>query len=151
MHRSATSWWSIALLLALGCAGGRARPVVVTEQDAVSGIQVTGRGEVRARPDVAVIDVGVEARRPTVAEAREAAAIAQSAVLAALRGSGIGAEDVQTTQLTLRPEYEHTEAGRNLLGYVVANTVQVRVRDLDRVQHAIDTAIKHSTTRWVTP
>lgn len=139
MHASAT--WSIAVLLAFGCAGTGARPVVVKEESTVSGIQVMGRGEVRARPDVAVVDVGVEARRPTVAEARETATIAQSAVLAALRGAGIPAEDVQTTQLTVRPEYEHTEAGQNLVGYVATNLVQIRVRDLERVQHAIDTAL----------
>lgn len=139
MHRAAT--WTFVALLSIGCGATRARPVVVTEESATQGIQVTGRGEIRAAPDLAVLDIGVEAQRPTVAEAREEASIAQTAVLAALRGSGIAREDVQTTELTIRPEYEHSETGRNLLGYVVSNSVQVRVRQLDRIQEVVDTAV----------
>ncbi|MCZ7678039.1 MAG: SIMPL domain-containing protein [Sandaracinaceae bacterium] len=139
MYRRAT--WILALLLASGCGATAARPVVVSSDATAQGIEVTGRGEAREAPDVAVFVIGVEAERPTVADAREEAATAATAVLAALRGAGISGEDVQTTEVSIRPDYEHTQVGRHLRGYLASNRVEVRVRDLDRVQQAIDTAI----------
>lgn len=139
MYRRAT--WILALLLASGCGATAARPVVVSSDATAQGIEVTGRGEAREAPDVAVFVIGVEAERPTVADAREEAATAATAVLAALRGAGVSGEDVQTTEVSIRPDYEHTPVGRQLRGYVASNRVEVRVRDLDRVQQAIDTAI----------
>ncbi len=139
MHRSAT-WFVVALLL-FGCAAPRAGRSTVTRPREAERIQVTGRGEARVAPDVAVIALDVEALRPTMADARETAETAQSAIVAALRGAGISPENVQATQLAVRPQYEQTEAGPNLVGYVVSNTVHVRVQALENVQHAVDTAI----------
>ncbi len=114
---------------------------VVVVRGEPTGITVVGEGEAEAAPDLAVFRIGVEARRPTVAEAREAAAGAQQAVIEALRGAGIEQRDIQTAQLSITPDYEYSEAGRRLLGYVVTNSVEVRARALDRVGPAIDAAV----------
>ena len=59
--------WLAAALLAVALvpltvhAGDEARPRTVS---------VTGNGEVSAEPDMAYITLGVEARKPTMAEAR---------------------------------------------------------------------------------
>lgn len=131
----------LALVVLSGCAHGGTPPAVrVTEAN--EGIQVVGEGEAEARPDVARFSVGVEVRRPSVADAREAAATAMQRVLEALRGAGLGEEDLSTSQLSIHPEYEHTEQGRNLLGYTASNMVDARVTDLDRLSAAIDAATR---------
>lgn len=126
-------------VFAFGCGAGHTPTVVMA--DRAPGISVTGRGEARAAPDLAILDVGVEARRPTVAEARTAAATAQRAVLDALTAAGIEDRDVRTTSVSVQPDYDYSESGRRLLGYVVSNSVEARIRDLDAVQPAIDTAV----------
>ncbi len=136
----ASVWIPVSLFvtLALGCGAAPARVVM---PDDAEGIRVSGRGEARARPDLAILEIGVEARRPSVEEARAQAATAQAAVLEALRGAGIEERDLRTTQLSIQPDFEYGETGRRLLGYVVTNTVEARIHDLDRIQRAIDTAV----------
>lgn len=129
---------SLIVTLAIGCGAAPLR--IVMPEDA-EGIRVSGRGGARARPDLAVLEIGVESRRPTVEEARAQAATAQAAVLEALRGAGVEERDIQTRQLSIQPDFEYGETGRRLLGYVVTNTVEARIRDLDRIQQAIDGAV----------
>src|SRR5690606_2776962 len=67
---------------------------------------------------------------------------AQQGVLEALRAAGVEERDIRTTQLSIQPDYEYSQTGRRLLGYVVTNTVEARVRDLSRVHQAVDTAVR---------
>ena len=127
-------------LAACGSAPGRGGQTVIV-QDAPTGITVVGEGRFEAAPDLALLTIGVEARKPTVEEARTAAAQAQTAVLEALRGAGVAQEDIQTTALAVQPDFEYSEQGRRLLGYVVTNQVQVKVRALDTVGPLVDSAV----------
>jgi uncharacterized protein YggE len=131
----------LAMLLG-GCAGTPSRhDAIAVVREAPVGVQVVGRGEAEAQPDVAVFRIGVEARMATVEQARAAAAKAQQAVLAAIKGLGVSADDLQTTMLTVAPEYDYTEQGRILRGYAVANHVEVRMRDVARVSQLIDAGL----------
>lgn len=123
------------------CAHGGV-PETLRVSDANEGIQVTGEGKADARPDVARFSIGVEARAASVADARQQGASAMQRVLEALRGEGLGDDDLQTSQLSIQPEYEHTERGRNLLGYVARNMVDAKVTDLERLSSAIDAATR---------
>lgn len=134
---------SFALLLALGslsgCAGRSAQGVQYAPAE--TGIVVTGEGRADAAPDLAVVRVGVEARRPTMAEAREANATAQARLLEAVRGLGVAPADIQTEQLSLQAEYDYTDAGRQLRGYLATNMVRVRLRDVSRAGAVVDATI----------
>ena len=61
-----------------------------------TGIWVSGQGRVTAAPDLAILNLGVEAFAGTVAEARGEAAVAMTQVLEALRSAGIAERDIQT-------------------------------------------------------
>ncbi len=123
-----------------GCAHARPGGTMVLREE-TSGVTVVGEGRAMAAPDRAVFNVGVEVRRPTVTEARTGSAETTARMLEALRGAGVAAEDVQTSQLSIQPDYEYTEQGRRLLGYLATNTVSVRMTALDRVGEAIDAAV----------
>ena len=107
-------------------------------------IQVTGSGSVAGEPDLAALDLGVSVEGETVAEAREAAAGAMTAVLNSLRGNDVAEEDMQTGHLGIHPQYDYgarsTEGQRTLRGYVVNNTVRVKVRRLESLGEVIDDA-----------
>lgn len=133
-------WFGASVLLLAGCAHPGMGAGTIALQD-TSGIQVSGEGEAEARPDVAIVRVGIEVRRPTVAEAREHAAQAATRMIAALRAAGVSEERTRTTSLSLHPEYEHTEQGRNLLGYTARNTLEARVTDIDRASEVVDAAV----------
>lgn len=103
-------------------------------------IQVNGSGSVAGEPDLATLDLGVAVERETVAEAREAAAVSMTAILNSLRGNQVAEEDIQTGNLGIHPLYDYGDKGRTLRGYMVNNTVRVKVRKLETLSAVIDDA-----------
>lgn len=114
--------------------------------NAQSGIWVTGDGVITVEPDLAQINIGVEAQKPTVAEARDEAARAMDAIVTALHDRGIEDKDIRTRFFNISPRYEFREVfvdGRRtskqeLVGYMVSNSATIKIRDLDAVGEIID-------------
>jgi uncharacterized protein len=104
------------------------------------GIQVNGQGTVSARPDVAELTLGVEARADTVAEAMGPATEAMGQVMEALRQQSVAERDIQTRHFSIQPEYRYDDELRQpvLVGYLVGNTITARARDLEAVGSVID-------------
>lgn len=67
-------------------------------------ITVLGRGEVSAKPDIARAQLGVEVTAPTVAEATRLAASRMTAIMGALRSSGIADKDTRTSNFSVSRE-----------------------------------------------
>ena len=113
---------------------------------AQSGILVSGEGRVSVEPDLAIINIGVEAQAETVAEARADAAGAMSSVVAAVKGRGLSDADIQTTSFNIWPQYQYEEIERDgrrvnrqvLVGYTVSNSAAIKVRDLSALGPIID-------------
>lgn len=103
-------------------------------------IHVTGNGSVVGEPDIATLNLGVSVEKKTVAAAREAAAVAMTAVIDALKARGIAENDIQTERFSIYPQYDYTENGRVLRGYSVNNTVSAKVRELETLSGVIDDA-----------
>lgn len=73
------------------------------------GLSVTGSGTATASPDLAYVNLGVEAEENTASRARYAAAQAMAAVLESLRKNDLAANDIQTTYFSIRPVYDWVE------------------------------------------
>jgi uncharacterized protein YggE len=74
--------------------------------------------------------------------ARTSAASAQQAVLETLLGAGIAREQIKTLRLSVGPDYDYTEGGRVLRGYVVSNQIEARMLDTKALQGAIDASLE---------
>ncbi len=114
--------------------------------DDTSGITVQGNGEVRVRPDVAVVTLGVQTQGADSAKvAAENAAIADK-VIAAVHGAGVAEKDVQTSGYAISPQYDYRPQQQGkapiLTGYQVSNTVRVTVRKIADVGKVLDGGIK---------
>jgi len=113
----------------------------------VPGITVQGTGEVRADPDEATVRLGVVAQAPTARAAQEKVNQVANAVLAAIRGLGVEAADVQTSELNLSPIYTPVRPDtpaqnpERISGYMASNVVSVRLTKLDLVGRAIDAGL----------
>lgn len=103
-------------------------------------IHVTGSGLVTGEPDIATIYLGVSVEKKSVAEAREEAAIAMTAVIDSLKTNDIAENDIQTENFSIYPQYNYTDNGRELRGYRVNNTVRAKVRKLESLSDIIDDA-----------
>lgn len=124
-----------------GCAATTGAPATILASDN-TGISVSGEGEARGKPDIAVLRLGVEATRPSMEEARAASAAAQSRIMVVLKNNGVADADVVTEHLTFAPQYHYAEQGRTLRGYTATNIVRVTVRDLSKVSGIVDGAAK---------
>jgi uncharacterized protein len=111
-------------------------------------ITVTGTGRVSARPDVADLRLGVTFTEATVEAARAAGGRALNEVLARLRALGIADRDVQTSIVSVNPQYDYSREGKppRLAGYTITNLVAVTVRDIAKVGEAIDAALAAGAT-----
>jgi len=105
-----------------------------------SGIWVSGTGDVMVDPDLAIIQLGVEAQADTVAEAQSSAADAMNEVVAALTANGIADKDIQTQRYNISKMTEWVEYDKEPVttGYRVTNIVTAKVRNVDNVGAVID-------------
>ena len=110
-------------------------------------ISVSGEGTVSVPPDLAVVDGGVTTDAKTAREAAEANNAAMAKVLAALKSAGIAEKDMQTSRLSLFPQYTqqtrpNPNPGPNVIsGYRASNRVTIRVRDVTKVAGTIDALV----------
>ena len=105
-------------------------------------ITVTGEATIAVAPDAAVIRIGVSSQDKTAREASEANAKQMTTVLAAIKGNGIAERDIQTSRLSLQPQYDPNKAGTaHLTGFQANNQVTVRIRDIDKLPALLDRAI----------
>ncbi len=104
-------------------------------------IRVAGTGRAAVKPDVALINLGVEARASTAEAARSEAAQAMTAVLEAARKSGVQDKDMQSTWVGLNPVYAPDTDSR-ISGYMVSHQLTLKVRDVDSAGTVLDAAVK---------
>jgi hypothetical protein len=106
-------------------------------------VSVTGSGEVKAQPDMAYVTLGVEARRPALAEARAEVNATVERILALTRELKIEPKFVDSTRLQVQPDYRWDEKSSSqvLLGYVVSRQVDVELHDLDRLGELLERSV----------
>ena len=105
-------------------------------------VTVTGEATVAIAPDAAVIRIGVTSQERTAREASDANAKQMTAVLAAIKDIGIAERDIQTSRLSLQPQYDPNKGGNaRLTGFQANNQVTVRIRDIDKLAAVLDRAI----------
>jgi uncharacterized protein len=120
-----------------------ARVAAQTDASQPRTIQVSGRGQVSAQPDRAVVRLGVQTEADTAQAALAANNEQMTAVISATLEAGIDEADIQTQGLRLQPVYNSGSDTQQpeLTGYRANNTVQITVRDLDRLGELLDTAV----------
>ncbi len=116
----------------------------VTVNSQQQGIWVTGRGEVTATPDIAILRLGIEAQATSVAIAQSEAAAAMQRVEAALAAAGIASKDIQTQYFNIRQvtRWDRDTELEVVTGYRVSNRVVVKLRQVDTAGAVIDAVVK---------
>ena len=114
------------------------------------GITVMGVGSVQAKPDIALLTVGVEATDLVVENARVQAAAAMTRLIDSIKSNGVADGDIQTDRLSVRTGPGVTCSGAQVIAppgqqppisACVSNRVQVKIRNLDSTNKIVDGAI----------
>jgi uncharacterized protein len=130
---------SAAITLALLAA---APALAQTPADFPSAVSVTGEASISVPPDIAFVDAGVATDAKSAREASDANNVAMGKVMAALKGANIDSRDIQTSRLSLQPQYAPNRSGPSpIVGYRASNRVTVRIHDVTKVANVIDTLV----------
>jgi uncharacterized protein len=145
---------ALALVVAylLGAAGGdggaasaaetSAGPPAVPGDSSTRTIRMVGRGETTAVPDELTFGLVVTLKRTDLETALDDSSAIMKQVLAGLTPYGVEKADVQTTGLSMNPEYDYHSSGPpTLTGYRVTQQARVEVADLGRAGAAITAAV----------
>ena len=111
-------------------------------------LNLSAYGETKLAPDMATINLGVTTTAATAQAAMQANAAQMNQVMAALKRGGIAAKDIQTSQLSVEPQYAYEQnQPPKLTGYQASNQVTVTVRDLSKLGAAVDATVSAGATQ----
>ena len=101
-------------------ASGTAKPggsgsVVLTASAAGGKITVTGTGTVTGTPDQLVLSMGVQTSASSVSTALRQANEAATRVIHSLKAAGVRGSDIQTSGLSIQPNYSRQQPGSDRL------------------------------------
>lgn len=114
----------------------------VTQAITGTRLDISATGEVTRVPDLAVISAGVVARSTTAAAALQETADKMDRVIAALKRAGVDDRDIQTSSVSLNPEYRYPDnQSPQLTGYSASNQVNVRFRDIRNSGKILDALV----------
>ncbi|MDY6782356.1 MAG: SIMPL domain-containing protein [Cyanobacteriota bacterium] len=120
-------------------------PMSVEAQERMSRtLTVTGQGETTIPTTITRVQLGVEVRGETAAEVQQEVRERSAAVVDLLRSRNVA--QLQTTGITLRPNYTRRNDEQRLIGYIGINSVSFRV-GTERAGSLIDEAIEVGATR----
>ncbi len=144
-----------ALVAALGalalaaCGGGsaatpsasalRVSTAAATTPGAPAGptITVSGHGDIEGTPDTMTVMMGVQTGDQSAQSALEHNNSRAQAMIDALKSHGVADKDIQTTDLSVSPNYDNQG---HVTGYIAANTVTAKLHDLSKAGAVIDAA-----------
>jgi uncharacterized protein YggE len=114
----------------------------ITQTIAGTRLDVNATGEVTRVPDLAIITAGVVTRSATAGGAIQQAATRMARVREALRQAGIADRDIQTSNISLEPQYTYANnQPPKLNGYAATNQLSIRFRDIENTGKILDALV----------
>ena len=112
-------------------------------QPQVRSLTIVGVGDVSLAPELARINIGVHTETESVAESVASNNAKTEALASAFKAAGIEDQDMVTSNFTIWQNTQYNQEGQQVgTTYVVDNSVQVTVRDLDSLGDLLDAAIR---------
>lgn len=113
-------------------------------------ITVSDTGTIYAKPDLALTTLSVISEAKTVAEAMSDNTEKMNAIVGSVKGKGVEDKDLKTTNFNIYPRYEYENKDcsmyycppgkRVLAGYTVSQSLEVKMRDMEKIGEIIEGA-----------
>ena len=111
-------------------------------------LSVSASADAKRVPDVASISTGVVTQAADANAAMRANAAQMEKVMIAIRAAGIAERDIQTSGISLNPQYKYVEnTSPTITGYEANNTVSIKVRDLSKLGKVLDTLVQQGANQ----
>jgi uncharacterized protein YggE len=125
-----------------------AQQVTINQTIAGTRLDINATGEVTRVPDLATISAGVVTRSANASSAMQQAAARMARVREALRRAGIADRDIQTSNVSLSPDYVYAkDQPPRISGYSASNQVTVRFRDIANTGKILDALVEQGANQ----
>jgi uncharacterized protein YggE len=106
-------------------------------------ISVTGAGTAYGAPDIATAQIGVQTRDADAVKATSANTTKMTAIITALKATGIQEKDIQTTNFSVSAQQDVDSSGqpKGTITFIVDNTVSITIRDLSKVGQVLSASV----------
>jgi hypothetical protein len=129
------------LALALSAGATAAAPTPAGCNSAQPRLTVQGTGQAHGTPDVLTAVFGFSSSAPSATAALSQNNADVNQVLLALSSKGVVQSDVQTTGLTLAPQYAYPHGVQTRTGFAATNTVTATLLDTKTAGDSIDAVV----------
>jgi len=119
-------------------------------------ISVSGLGEVYTKPDLALVTFAVTTEAKTVEEAMSENTEKMNDIISAIKEEEVEEKYLKTTNFSIYPRYEwrepseegyYPEGQRVLVGYEINQSLEIRIKDLEKVQKIIQAATREGANQ----
>lgn len=103
-------------------------------------VSFSGEGKVVTKPDIAKVQLSIVTEALTSKVAQDDNSKKSKAVTDYLQKQGLGEKDIKTTGYSIYPQYKYPQYGGRptITGYQVNQSMEVKVRDLDKASNILD-------------
>ncbi|MEK7540882.1 MAG: SIMPL domain-containing protein [Patescibacteria group bacterium] len=108
-------------------------------------ITITGEGKVFVKPDIVLVNLGVQTEAKKSADAVNKNNEKMNAIIKAIKDLGVDEKDIKTSTYNLYPIYDYPESGRIFVGYSLDQQISVKIRDFDKISDILDKATAEGT------
>ncbi len=105
-------------------------------------IVTSGTASVDAVPDIATLSIEVNIAAKDAASAKKQADQRVAQYLSFLEQNGVNKKDISSANLRTQPDYDYQNGKSVLKGYRAVRTVEVTLRQLDKLNSLLDGALK---------
>jgi uncharacterized protein len=103
-------------------------------------IEVEGVGQLKVRPDIVSLRLGVLTEGMDVQKAQDENAKIMNNIIQAIVNAGVERDDIETVSYSVTPQYHYTDKEKVLQGYEVRHLLSVKVRDVEKAGIIYDIA-----------
>lgn len=104
-------------------------------------ITFDGEGKVYAKPDLAILQLGLTNEATTSEEVVTKNNDKMNSITKEIKALGIEDKDIETTNYNLSPKYNYTDnRGSFIDGYTLNQDIQIKIRDFDKISAVIQKA-----------
>ncbi len=103
-------------------------------------INITGEGREVSVPDVATVDLGLLTTSAKVADAQAENTKKMNQLTDRLKALSIADRDLKTANYSIYPHYDYKEGASTVSGYDVSQTLNVKIRDLNKLATVLQIA-----------
>jgi len=105
-------------------------------------LSVSAQAQAKRVPDVATMSTGVVTQAADANTAMRQNAEQMAKVVAQIKASGVAEKDIQTSGISIGPQYRYAEnQPPTITGYQASNTVNLKVRDISKLGKVLDALV----------